>query len=64
MTENRKKSEKQKNRISPKAPVQMIVRHEFVGTQTVTDAFIPIIYEDIRREITKDDTFDTEGISA
>lgn len=47
-----------------KAPVQMVVRREFVGTQTITDAFIPIIYEDIRREITKADTFDTEGISA
>lgn len=47
-----------------KAPVQMVVRHEFVGTQTITDAFIPIIYEDIRREITEAGTFDTEGISA
>lgn len=47
-----------------KAPVQMVVRREFVGTQTITDAFIPIIYEDIRREITEADTFDTEGMSA
>ena len=64
MAENRKRSEKKRNRISPKAPVQMVVRREFVGTQTITDAFIPIIYEDIRREITEADTFDTEGISA
>ena len=64
MADNRKKSEKKKKRVSPKAPVQMVVRHEFVGTQTIADAFIPIIYEDIRREITETDTFDTAGISA
>jgi hypothetical protein len=48
----------------PKAQVQVIISREYVGTQTVAEAFIPIISEDIRREIAKDDTFDNEGISA
>ena len=48
----------------PKAQVQVIISREYVGTQTVTEAFIPIISEDIRREIAKDDTFDNEDISA
>ena len=38
-------------RIVPKAPVQMIISREYVGTQTVTEAFIPIISEDIRKKI-------------
>ena len=50
--------------MTPKAPVQMVVTHEFVGTKTVTDAFIPIIYEDIHRAVSGADTLDTEGISA
>ena len=53
-----------RKRVTPKAPVQMIVRHEFVGTKTVTDAFIPIIYEDIHKTVSGADTLDTEGISA
>ncbi|WP_270387963.1 stage II sporulation protein R, partial [Blautia hansenii] len=51
-------------RIVPKAPVQMIVSREYVGTQTVTEAFIPIISEDIRKKIAEGDTFDKEGLSA
>ena len=63
LNDSRKQTEKRK-RVTPKAPVQMIVRHEFVGTKTVTDAFIPIIYEDIHKTVSKTDTLDTEGISA
>lgn len=47
-----------------KAPVQMIVTHEFVGTKTVTDAFIPIIYEDIHKAVSGADTLDTGGGAA
>ena len=43
---------------------QMIVSREYVGTQTVTEAFIPIISEDIRKKIAEGDTFDKEGLSA
>ena len=59
-----KKTDKKRKRVVPKAPVQMIVSREYVGTQTVTEAFIPIISEDIRKKIAEGDTFDNEGLSA
>ena len=59
-----KKANKKRKRIVTKAPVRMIVSREYVGTQTVAEAFIPIISEDIRRKIAEDDTFDNEGLSA
>ena len=59
-----KTTNKKRKRIMPKAQVQVIISREYVGTQTVTEAFIPIISEDIRREIAKDGTFDNEDISA
>ena len=59
-----KTANKKRKRIMPKAQVQVIISREYVGTQTVAEAFIPIISEDIRRKIAKDDTFDNEGISA
>ena len=43
-----KKADKKRKRIVPKAPVQMIISREYVGTQTVTEAFVPIISEDKR----------------
>lgn len=46
-----KKADKKRKRIVPKAPVQMIISREYVGTQTVTEAFVPIISEDIRKKI-------------
>ena len=45
-----KKADKKRKRIVPKAPVQMIISREYVGTQTVTEAFIPIISDDIRKD--------------
>ena len=59
-----KTADKKRKHIVPKAPVQMIISREYVGTQTVAEAFIPIISEDIRRKIAEDDTFDNEDISA
>ena len=59
-----KKANKKRKRIVAKQPVQMIVSREYVGTQTVAEAFIPIIFEDIRKSITENDTFDNEDISA
>ena len=32
-----KKADKKRKRIVPKAPVQMIISREYVGTQTVTE---------------------------
>ncbi len=59
-----KKVNKKRKRIVARQPVQMIISREYVGTQTVAEAFIPIISEDIRRKIAESDTFDNEGISA
>ena len=59
-----KKTDKKRKRVVPKAPVQMIISREYVGTQTGTEAFIPIISEDIRKKIAEGDTFDNEGLSA
>ncbi len=59
-----KTANKKRKRIVARQPVQMIVSREYVGTQTVAEAFIPIISEDIRRKIAEGDTFDNEGISA
>ncbi len=56
--------DKKRKRIVAKQPVQMIVSREYVGTQTIAEAFIPIISEDIRRKIAEDDTFDNEDMSA
>ena len=59
-----KTANKKRKRIVARQPVQMIVSREYVGTQTVAEAFIPIISEDIRKRITENDTFDNEDISA
>ena len=59
-----KTANKKRKRIVARQPVQMIVSREYVGTQTVAEAFIPIISEDIRRKIAEGATFDNEGISA
>ena len=59
-----KTANKKRKRIVARQPVQMIVSREYVGTQTVAEAFIPIISEDIRKSITGNDTFDNEDISA
>ena len=59
-----KKANKKRKRIVARQPVQMIVSREYVGTQTIAEAFIPIISEDIRREIAESDTFDNGGLSA
>lgn len=59
-----KTTNKKRKRIMPKAQVQVIISREYVGTQTVAEAFIPIISEDIRKKIAEGDTFDNEGLSA
>ena len=47
-----------KKRIVPKVPVQIIVKREFVGEKSLTDALTPIIYDDLRKQIEEGDTFD------
>ena len=59
-----KKANKKRKRTVARQPVQMIVSREYIGTQTVAEAFIPIISEDIRKSIAENDTFDNDGLSA
>ena len=59
-----KTANKKRKRTVAGQPVQMVVSREYVGTQTVAEAFIPIISEDIRKSITGNDTFDNDGLSA
>ena len=59
-----KKADKKRKRFVPEAPGLMRSSRGYVGTQTVTEAFIPIISEDIRKKIAEGDTFDNEGLSA
>ena len=59
-----KTAKKKRKRKGAGQPVQMVVSREYVGTQTVAEAFIPIISEDIRKSITGNDTFDNDGLSA
>ena len=63
MGEDKTANKKRKRNVAGQ-PVQMVVSREYVGTQTVAEAFIPIISEDIRKSITGNDTFDNEGLSA
>ena len=51
--------QKTKGNGTARQPVRIIVRREFVGTQTLTEAFIPVIYDDIRSQV-EADTFDRE----
>ena len=45
-------------RVTPTKGVTIIISREFVGTQSIADAFIPVIYDDIKKKIDKDCTFD------
>lgn len=47
-----------KRAIRPNGKVKILVRSEFVGSQSMSEVFIPIICEDLRR---KADTFDKES---
>ena len=63
MGEDKTANKKRKRNVAGQ-PVQMVVSREYVGTQTVAEAFIPIISEDIRKSIMGNDTFDNDGLSA
>lgn len=40
--------------------VEINVQREFVGSQTLTDVFIPVIYEDMRRTLMDSRTIDNK----
>lgn len=59
-----KKLNKKRKRIVPKAPVQMVISREYVGTQTLAEAFVPVIYADIKKNLDESGTFDSRGLTA
>lgn len=49
---------KQPRKPSPRTPVRIVVGQEFVGDKSISEAFIPVIVEDIRRKAEQARTFD------
>ena len=47
-----------KTQITHKNPIIVVVQREFVGNQSLLEAFIPVIYEDIRRKLETNRTID------
>jgi hypothetical protein len=45
-------------------PVTVIVEREFVGDKTITEALLPVIFEDLRRQIESNRTLDTSPDTA
>lgn len=41
--------------------VKVNVYREFIGSQSFTEAFIPVIYEDIHRKLMDSHTIDNKG---
>lgn len=64
MADIQKTIPEKKKRITAKKPVRVVINREFVGTQTIPEAFIPIIYEDIRKSAAQADTLDTGDLIA
>lgn len=56
--EDKNKTTTKKTRIT--GPVKVIVKREFTGEKSLEDAFSNVIYEDLRKKIEKDDTFDSD----
>ena len=52
--------EEKKSGTKPVKSVQIVVKHEFTGSQSLSDAFIPIIYDNIRKQAEQLDTIDNE----
>jgi hypothetical protein len=48
-------------RVTPKAGVKIVIRPEFTGNLSITEAFIPVIFEDIRASIDRH-TFDNKAV--
>lgn len=52
---------KKKKRITPKNGVQIIVDREFIGEQSLSEAFIPILYDDLRKTLEENRTLDKDS---
>ena len=50
----------EKKQRRPRTPVTVIVAHEFIGDKTLAEAFIPVIFEDLRQKADKHRTIDNQ----
>ena len=50
----------QKKPRKPRQPVTVIVAQEFIGDKTLAEAFIPVIFEDLRRKADQNRTIDNQ----
>ncbi|MBB6690773.1 stage II sporulation protein R [Cohnella xylanilytica] len=57
-----KKKPKKSQRVSRK-PARLVVEREFVGSQSATDALLPVVLEDLLRHAEEVRTFDKEDDS-
>ena len=51
---------KKKKRITPKNGVKIIVDREFIGEQSLSEVFIPILYDDLRKTLEDNRTLDND----
>ena len=58
------KTAKQSRKPRMPTPVRLIVEREFVGEKTVTEAMIPVLFEDLKRKANEIRTFDKSGDTA
>lgn len=51
---------KKKKRITPTNGVKIIVDREFIGEQSLSEVFIPILYDDLRKTLEDNRTLDND----
>ena len=48
------------NQITKKKPINILIKRKFVGKQSLTDALIPIICDDLRKDFESNRTLDKD----
>jgi hypothetical protein len=61
MGNNENRAPKTQKRTTTKADVKIVIRPEFTGNLSITEAFIPVIFEDIRASMERH-TFDNKAV--
>lgn len=61
MENKEKQTPNTQKRVTPKASVKIVIRPEFTGNLSITEAFIPVIFEDIRASMDRH-TFDNKAV--
>jgi len=49
------------SQIAKKKPINILIKRKFVGKQSLTDALIPIICDDLRKEFESNRTLDNSA---